>query len=51
MTIKASCNCSICSKLATLWAHMQEKNVRIYMPDDATSRYIQGDATLAHSPL
>ncbi|MBL1419378.1 MAG: GFA family protein [Alphaproteobacteria bacterium] len=41
------CNCSICSKLGTLWAHTLEKDAEITMPESATLAYKRKDASLA----
>lgn len=42
-----SCNCSICRRIAALWAHLESRNVTVTAPDDAPSAYVQGDKTLA----
>ncbi len=41
------CNCSICRRLGAIWGHAKIENVNITAASDATSRYIQGDKTLA----
>ena len=42
-----SCNCSICRRLGALWAHGEISDITIECQEGATSRYIQGDKTLA----
>jgi len=41
------CNCSLCRRLGTLWAHVNIDSVTIDAAKDATISYIQGDKTLA----
>lgn len=41
------CNCSICRRIAALWAHFELDEVEISEPPDGTIAYIQGDKTLA----
>ncbi|MDD9934937.1 MAG: GFA family protein [Myxococcales bacterium] len=41
------CNCSICRRLAALWAHAPIAGIAIHMQDDATLRYVWGDKMLA----
>ena len=42
-----SCNCSICRRIAALWAYFERHQVTINAADDATIDYVQGDKTLA----
>lgn len=41
------CNCSICSKLGTLWAYFPPDKVRFDSAPDATFGYVWGDRTIA----
>jgi hypothetical protein len=42
-----SCNCSICKRLAALWAHVETRQVTIQQKEKGTISYIHGDRTLA----
>lgn len=42
-----SCNCSICSKLSTIWTHTTENYVAFSNADDATLAYTTGNAKLS----
>ncbi|MGL1920690.1 MAG: GFA family protein [Hyphomicrobiales bacterium] len=42
-----SCNCSICSKLSTLWTHAAEQDVVFSNDDDATLSYVIGEGSLS----
>jgi len=41
------CNCSICRRVAALWAHVTIDSVTIDAPSGACIPYVQGDKTLA----
>ena len=41
------CNCSICSKIASKWAHSHLDNVELNYNEDDSIRYIWGDKSLA----
>ncbi len=41
------CNCSICRRLGTLWAHAPIAEITLTAETDATIRYVWGDRTLA----
>ncbi|MFB1000330.1 MAG: aldehyde-activating protein [Colwellia sp.] len=41
-----SCNCSVCSKYASLWAYFSPKDVKIAATTDAVSSYSWGDRTI-----
>lgn len=41
-----SCNCSICSKYATLWTHVNPKDVVLTQAENATLAYLTGDKNL-----
>lgn len=41
------CNCSICRKLATLWAHADKSDIKIICKDDALLEYSWGDKSIA----
>jgi len=41
-----SCNCSVCSKYASLWAYFSPKDVKISATTDAVSSYSWGDRTI-----
>lgn len=41
------CNCSICRRYATLWAHATEEDLTILAGEDTTQTYIYGDKELA----
>jgi len=42
-----SCNCSICTKLGTIWAHDEISSIILKYDVSKTSTYIWGDKTLA----
>ena len=42
-----SCNCSICRRIAALWAYGTKGNVTVAAAPDATISYVQGDKSLA----
>ena len=41
------CNCSICRRLGTLWAHAPASEITLYRDGDATLGYVWGDRLLA----
>ena len=41
------CNCSICRRLGTLWAHAEMNRVTLNKPADSTLAYVWGDGELA----
>ena len=41
------CNCSICRRLGTLWAHAPMQKVTLHSEEGATLAYIWGDRELA----
>ena len=41
------CNCSMCRRLAPLWAHADTSRITVQAEPDATLVYVQGDRTLA----
>lgn len=41
-----SCNCSACSKYASLWAYFSPKEVQMVAEKDAVSSYCWGDKTI-----
>jgi hypothetical protein len=41
------CNCSICRRLASLWAYFKEEDVRFTAGAEATDTYVTGDRVLA----
>jgi len=44
---KAICrNCSLCRRLAALWAYYEYGSVRVWGHPEHTEEYIQGDRTL-----
>lgn len=47
-----SCNCSICHRLGSLWAHYTSKDVSVDCDRGATETYVWGDEQLAfhHCP-
>lgn len=42
-----SCNCSLCRRVAALWAYGNEENVTVTGDESGMVRYTQGDKTLA----
>ncbi len=42
-----SCNCSICRRIAALWAYGTLANVRVTADVNATLAYVQGDKMLS----
>jgi hypothetical protein len=42
-----SCNCSICRRIAALWAYGTLDNVTVFAAAEATIAYVQGDKLLA----
>lgn len=42
-----ACNCSICRRLGTLWAHADAAEIKLTGGPDATFGYAWGDRTLA----
>ncbi len=42
-----SCNCSICSRLGSLWTHADSASVKLSCNAGDTNAYIWGDKTLA----
>jgi len=42
-----ACNCSVCRRLAALWAYADASEVRLYCGPHATIGYAWGDKTLA----
>lgn len=45
-TEAAECNCSLCSRLGTLWAYFPIADLQILAAEGAQEGYIQGDRTL-----
>ncbi len=41
------CNCSLCRRLAALWAHADSSQITIRAEPNATFAYVQGARTLA----
>ena len=41
------CNCSVCRRLAPLWARADSSRITIRAEPDATMTYVHGDRTLA----
>jgi len=41
-----SCNCSICSKYAALWAYFTAEQVKVNAPVDTIGNYCWGDKTV-----
>jgi hypothetical protein len=41
------CNCSICRRLAALWAHADSSRITVRAEPEATLAYLQGDRSLA----
>jgi len=42
-----SCNCSICRRLAGLWAYYDRSRVKVIARKDALARYVWGDKYLS----
>lgn len=42
-----SCNCSICKRLGTIWAHAETSDITLKYDTGATMAYVWGDKTLA----
>ncbi|MFQ6547196.1 GFA family protein [Aestuariibius sp. 2305UL40-4] len=40
------CNCSLCRRIGAQWVHSEAQHLTIDAAQDATLRYVQGDATL-----
>ena len=41
------CNCSLCRRIAALWAYGNLDNITVTAAPDATNAYVQGDKLLA----
>lgn len=41
-----SCNCSICRRYRTLWAHGTDENIAIKASQNATLEYVWGDKSI-----
>jgi len=41
-----ACNCSICSRIAALWAHADTAEVKLHYQQGETIRYVWGDKSL-----
>lgn len=41
------CNCSICRRLGTIWAHARIDQISIHKPEGSTTSYRWGDENLA----
>jgi hypothetical protein len=41
-----SCNCSICRRLAALWAHYTRREARLVSPKDSVVAYVWGDKVI-----
>lgn len=42
-----ACNCSICRRIAPLWAYSRASTMRLLVPEGASQAYIWGEASLA----